>query len=308
MDLRQIRYFLAVAEELNFHRAADRVHITQPALSRQISQLEEDLGVVLLLRSNRKVELTLAGREFLERARRIVVDLDRAKLAAQRAVTGQVGLLVVGYIPSAAHVIVPQVLKYCREIFPNSELDLRCMLSQHQFDALLSQKIDIGILRPWRRIKGLATRQIISEPFVVAVPRGHPLAGQKNVHLKSFADEEFIMHARQIPGISLTYDLISRLFEDAGFVPRVALESPEEIHLTLGMVRAGLGLTVVTRSTMLMPVSGIEFVEIREQSRLSEIVIGWRQDQDDLRVPDLAERTAQALERDLWRHFDTDPR
>jgi DNA-binding transcriptional LysR family regulator len=301
MELRQIKYFLAVAEELNFHRAAERVHITQPALSRQISRLEEDMGTVLLLRTNRKVEMTLAGREFFERATRIMADLDRAKLAAQRAVTGQVGVLAVGYIPSAAYIMVPQLLKYFREFFPNVEIDLRSMLSQHQFDALLSQKIDIGLLRPWRRIKGLVMKQIISEPFVVAVPQNHPLAGKQNLPLAAFADDPFIMHARQIPGISLTYDLISRLFEDAGFLPRITLESPEEVHLTLGMVRAGFGLSIVPRSMMLMPMAGIAFISLRDQSRRSEAALAWRGDHDDPRVAQLAEMAAAVLEVDLWK-------
>jgi len=299
MELRQIKYFLAVAEEKNFHRAAERVHITQPALSRQISQLEQDIGAVLLLRTNRKVELTPAGQEFFERATRIMADIGRARLATQRAVTDQVGVLVVGYIPSAAYVIVPQVLKYLRSFFPNAEVDLRSMLSQHQFDALLSQKIDLALLRPWRRIKGLATRQIISEPFVVAVPRNHPLAGRGRISLKAFKAEPFIMHARQIPGISNTYDIISRLFEDAGFSPRATLESPEEVHLTLGMVQAGFGLTIVPRSMMLMPAPGVAYVELHETARRSEVVLAWRQDQDDPRLPQLAELAAQALERDL---------
>jgi DNA-binding transcriptional LysR family regulator len=300
MEIRQIRYFLAVAEELNFRRAAERVHITQPALSRQISQLEGDIGVELLSRSNRKVELTVAGREFFNRATRILADLERARLSTQRAAAGQVGVLVVGYIPSASYVIVPQVLKYFREFYPDVEIDLRGMLSQHQFDALLSEKIDVGLLRPWRRIKGLTVQQIVSEPFVVVVPEDHRFAGRKAMPLAAFADEQFIMHARQIPGISLTYDVISRLFEEAGFSPRIAPESPEHMHLALGLVQAGFGLAVVPRSMALVPMPGVAFAELREQSHRSEIAMAWREDRADPRLRQLADFASEALERDLW--------
>lgn len=300
MEIRQIKYFLAVAEELNFRRAAERVHITQPALSRQILRLEEEVGATLLLRSNRQVALTSAGREFFDRAMRITADLERARLAAQRAVTGQVGTLVIGYIPSASYVIVPQVLKYVRMFYPDVEIDLRGMLSQHQFDALLTEKIGLGILRPWRRIRGLVTRQIISEPFVVVVPEDHPLAGANDVPLQAFARDRFIMHARQIPGISLTYYVISRLFDDAGFTPEIAPESPEHMHLALGMVQAGFGLAVVPRSMALVPMPGIAFVELRARTRRSEIALAWHGAHDDSGMAALARHAAEHLEQDLW--------
>ena len=179
MELRQLRYFVAVAEELHFGRAAYRLRIAQPALSRQIQALEKDLLVQLLFRNRRRVQVTPAGQVFLERARLILARADEAVLATQRAGGGVSGTLNLGFVGSATYDVLPSVLREFLQAAPHVDLTLSEMTVHAQIEALTEKRIDIGLLRLPAKTEGLVFRRIAREPLYVALPGSHRLADSR---------------------------------------------------------------------------------------------------------------------------------
>ena len=188
MEFRQLQYFLAVAEELNFSRAAKRLNMAQPPLTRQIHQLEQELGVELFYRTKRRVELTDAGRLFLEESLRILEQVEQGVRVAQRASRGEIGRLVVAFEGSSAYDIVPTSLKTYRERFPGVELIVLGMTTGEQVQALHAGHIGAGFLVPPLRVKDkeLVIEAVLQEPLVLALPETHPLASQPRVRVKRF--------------------------------------------------------------------------------------------------------------------------
>lgn len=258
MELRHLRYFVAVAEELHFGRAALVLGISQPPLSQQIQALEHELGARLFDRTNRRVALSEAGRLFLEEARLILVQVDKAADVARRAQLGQLGELKVGFTSSAPFVSsIPQAIFAFRQAFPAVHLALREMSSQMVADALVDESIEVGILRPIVLPESLRHVELFREPLVAVLRTDHPLAQQTDgLQLASLASEPFVFFPRAY-GSGLYAQLMS-LAREAGFSPHFAQEAGEAVTI-IGLVAAGLGVSVLPASFQRMRVDGVVY-------------------------------------------------
>ncbi|WP_299409572.1 LysR family transcriptional regulator [Acaryochloris sp. IP29b_bin.148] len=245
MEIRQLQYFLAVAEELSFGRAAERLLISQPPLSRQIRQLEQELGVELFHRTKRKVELTAAGTAFLPEVRQVLTQAKIAIQVAQRASRGEVGRLVVGFEASSTYDVIPASLKQYRERFPDVDLEVYGMTTEEQFDALLKQRIDIGFMVSPVKDERLSIETILEEPLIVALPEQHPLTAQDQVQIQDLAHEPFITFQRH-RGCGL-YDRTIVACQQANFSP-VVVQEADEMQVILGFVAAGMGIALLSAS------------------------------------------------------------
>ncbi len=245
MELRHLNYFIAVAEELHFGRAAARLHISQPPLSQQIMSLEDELGVRLLERNRRRVALTEAGRLFLDEARAVVARARDAAALARAVGTGEAGRLVVGFVTSAGYSILPYAVRLFRAAHPAVEFHLREMKPSEQLEALPRGDIDVGLLRPLVSCPGIATEKLLDEPLVAALPRDHPGARRKQIPFSALKEEPLILFPRRHgPGL---HDVVIRACLDAGFTPEPKYE-PDDMQSVLTHVAAGLGVAIVPAS------------------------------------------------------------
>ncbi len=275
MELRHLRYFVAVAEELHFGRAATRLGMAQPPLSQQIRRLEEELGVLLFERTKRRVQLTEAGRVFLDEARRTLAQAERAARAAQRAQRGEIGRLEVGYVGSAAFDVLPEILRTFRARFPEVELALHELTTAQQVRALDDERIGVGFLRPPLYDGRLASRVILREPLVVALPATHPLAHHRRIPLGALAGEPFILYPRHLaPG---PYDQVLSLCHQAGFSPRVTQEAVE-MQTIAGLVAAGIGVSLVVATVQDLRSSGVVYRALDGAAPTMDLAIAWRRD------------------------------
>lgn len=276
MELRHLRYFVAVAEELHFRRAAARLHVAQPGLSQQIQQLERELAVQLLHRTRRLVTLTEAGNVFLDRARATLAHADDAVRSAQRASRGEIGELTIGFVGSAVLGILPRVLKTFRMRFRAVELSLRELTTSQQIARLQNGQIDIGFLRPPVDVAAVATRIVENEPWVIAMPRSHRLAGAARLRLGRLAREPFVATPRALgPGF---YDQMLGLCRRSGFTPNVVQEAVQ-METIVGLVAAGFGVALVPRSVQEWSKSDVIFKALVGSPTI-ELAIAWRVDDD----------------------------
>ncbi len=273
MELRHLRYFITVAEELHFGRAAQRLHIAQPPLSQQIRQLEEELGVVLFYRTKRSVQLTDAGNVFLEEAKQVLIQVAQAVQAAQRASRGEIGQLLVSFVSSAAYNVLPKILQVFRVRFPEVNLVLHELTTDKQLQGLQDGWIDVGFLRPPIEDDTLSLVTIFQESLVVALPKNHPLSHQKQVSLKSLTKEFFILFPRHL-GPKL-YDQIVSLCQQAGFSPNVVQEAIQ-MQTTVSLVAAEIGIALVPASVQNLQRTGVIYKEIQEVTPKAEIAVIWR--------------------------------
>ncbi len=257
MELRQLRYFVAVAEELHFRRAAARLHISQPPLSQQISRLEEELGCRLLTRSRRRVELTAAGAAFLRDARAMLAELDVAVATARRLETGQAGLLRVSFVGSALLSIVPGIVQRFRRGRPLVEIELRERSTVEQLRALSAGVVDVGLVRPPVDAGAdLFTEVVMRERTVAAIPVGHPLAALRRVPLRRLAAEALVLFPReQAPGF---HDLLTGRLAATGTSPQVVQYAPEMLTI-IGLVAAGIGVSPVPASVARLGLDGVTY-------------------------------------------------
>lgn len=260
MELRHLRYFVAVGEELHFGRAADRLHIAQPPLSQQIRQLERELGVSLLTRTTRSVELTPAGRAYLQRAIEILDAVGDAGGQARRIAAGVEGRLVIGCVGSATYSLLPQLVRALGESLPGVEVGLRGeMLAPAQLEALRSGALDLALLRPPVVGEGIFTETVRRDRLLVALPTNHSLAGQTELTVAALRDEDFVVHAGH--GRSTMSNLVENICADAGFVPRVRQEVSETLTLVT-LVAAGLGVAIVPDPTAALDIAGVRYVPL----------------------------------------------
>ncbi|EPX78755.1 LysR substrate-binding domain-containing protein [Salipiger mucosus] len=245
-ELNHLRSFLAVAEELNFRRAAQRLNISQPPLSRHIAQLEHEIGARLFDRTNRSVRLTAAGKRLLVDATDILSRAESAALHARQAERGEVGSVVLGFVPSAAIHLVPQIAAHVRDHHPGIKLSLREMMTYEQIEALLAGTLEIGLFRMPNRIPSLPLTKVWSETFVLAVPRDHPLATAEHVTVEDLHDQPFIGFSSERGGF-LT-GVTSGFLSARGIVPRINY-AVSQSHTIMPLVDAGFGLALVPAST-----------------------------------------------------------
>jgi DNA-binding transcriptional LysR family regulator len=257
VELRHLRYFRAVAEELHFGRAAERLHIAQPPLSQQIRQLEAELGVTLLVRSTRKVELTPAGAAYLNRAVAILDAVDDAARQAQRIAEGVEGQLAIGCVGSATYSLLPQLVRALRESLPGVDVSVRGeMLAPAQTAALAAGQIDLALLRPPIEQPGVLVETVRWDRLLVALPEGHPLSDREGLHIGDLRNAEFVAHSGR--GRSVMNSLVAALCAGAGFVPRVRHEV-EETSTLVTLVAAGVGVAVVPAPTSALDIAGVSY-------------------------------------------------
>ena len=277
MELRHLRYFVAIAEELHFGRAAKRLGISQPPLSQQIRALELELGTPLFARNRRRVELLEAGQTFLVHARRTLEEAERAVWAARAARRGQAGFLTVGFVGTMAYQFIPDVLQRFRSERPHVELGLRELHSADQIRALHEGRIQIGIVRMSSRDPRLQSVRLFSEEWVLALPAKHPLARRKVAALAAFANEPFVVFPRAVePEL---HDSLMEQCSNAGFTPHVPIEATQAFSI-LALVSAGLGVALVPRSLHGVPARGVVFHSVRPRSEPIEVFATWRAGDD----------------------------
>jgi DNA-binding transcriptional LysR family regulator len=274
MELRHLHYFIAVAEELHFSRAAERLHISQPPLSQQIRDLEEELGVKLFERTKRQVHLTEAGNVFLERSYLVLAQLEQAIEATQRIGRGEVGRLAIGFVDSAMYTVLPEILRSFREQFPAVELRLHELTTAQQIQALYDKQIDVGIVRSAISEPGLSVECLLSESLVLALPETHPLSAQTQVALSALADESFILFPAKM-GL-VFYEQMMTMCQQAGFRPKVAQEAIQ-MQTIIGLVAAGLGIAIVPASLQNFHRSGVIYRPLQEQVSDTGLYLTWRQ-------------------------------
>jgi DNA-binding transcriptional LysR family regulator len=277
MELRHLRYFVAVAEELNFARAARRVHIAQPSLTKQIQQLEQELGFPLLYRTKKKVELLDTGHVLLDEAQRLLRQADNAIQSARRIHTGESGRLVIGFSPSAAPEVLPRILRRYHASYPKVVVDLLEILSIKNMESLLESAMSVALLRsPTFLSRELFCFETIQhERFVVALPDAHPLAKHKSVRIKSLASEPFIVPPLQ-PGWGYA-DSIFLIFRDYGIVPHVAQEATGALAVVT-LVAGGFGVALVPASLGNFSLPGVTYRPIKGACRTTDLTLVWRRD------------------------------
>ena len=272
MEFRQLRYFLTVAQELHFGRAAERLDITQPALSKQIRVLETDIGVELFIRTKRTVELTQAGEVFSIQAQQLLKQAAEAIQLAQRTAKGEVGKLTIGFTPTATYTVLPKSIGRFRSLYPQVEVAMLELSTEAQVTALNRNEIDLGFLHPPIARRGLELYPILSEEFAVVLPKQHYLNEKQSLSLKDLAEESFILHSRS-EGPFL-YDGFLKLCRQAGFKPKIAQET--DSHQTrICLVAAGMGITFIPTGLQILVSEDLVCKPIEIPLKL-EFAAAWR--------------------------------
>lgn len=296
MELRHLRYFVAVGEELHFGRAAERLHMAQPPLSQQIRQLEAELGFELLHRTTRQVSLTPAGRRYLDRARAILAAVDDAGDEAARVAGGSIGKVSLGFIGSATYALLPRLARELRVSFPDIDLVVTGeMLTPRQEQALAEGSLDVALMRTPVLEPSIDVRLLSREEVVVVLPQEHPLALQSSVRLSDLADEPFVAYPSGHR--SVLHDTMVSVCQAAGFRPQVAVQAAETSTLVV-FVAAGLGVALVPESVRRLGVPGAVFRPIRPTSGevpQVELALGRRKDERDPAVLAVAQRIEELV-------------
>lgn len=281
MDLRRLKQFVAVAEELHFGRAAAKLGLTQPPLSMAIRGLERELGVRLFERTRRSVALTPAGAVFLDEARALLARAASAADLARAAHRGEVGRLVVGYLAATAYTLMPVAVRDFVSRFPAVRLELREHTMGTQLEALQRGDIDVALMRPVPGQPAIAFETVMQEPMVVALPAAHSLARLARIPPKRLAPEGWVMFPRD-PG-TIFHDLIMGFCRTAGFAPRISQEA-SQTHAVLGLVSAGLGVALVAESSKLIGLKGVVLRPLQSLAPIVPTAVGYRLDDDSVLV------------------------
>jgi DNA-binding transcriptional LysR family regulator len=281
MELRQLRSFVVVAEEMNVGRAAMRLHLTQPSLSRQIAALEHDLGVELFARVKRRFVLTAAGEAFLADARDLLRRSDEAVRTAQRTQRGQLGTLRLRFVQSATFEALPRILAAFREAYPDVVLDLETLTTLRQTEALRDGQIDVGLLRPSTPTGGdavvqlaprLASRVVAENSLVAVLPARHRLARRKRVRLAELAEEPFVFYSR--PSGPSVHDTIVGFCRAAGFTPRIEQEAAD-VTTIVSLVAAGLGVSLLISPTPPINPDAVVYRELSDDLPSWPLSVAW---------------------------------
>ncbi|EJL34182.1 LysR family transcriptional regulator [Novosphingobium sp. AP12] len=277
MELRHLRYFLAVAEELNFRRAAERLGIAQPPLSSQIHDLERELGVSLFRRVPKGAELTEAGAAFLAEVPAAFEQVERAVRMARRGGRGEVGRLRVGFTGSTLfNGIVPHAIREFRRAFPEVELELEERNSIHLLDRLTHQRLDAVFIRPGEDAPtGVTLLPLPSESMMAVVPAEHPLAGKYAIELGELADERFVMFSRVL-GPAL-YDEVIGACREVGFEPQIG-QIASQITSIANLVAVGIGVSIVPEHVANAAVSGVNYLPIKGRAPTARNALATRMD------------------------------
>jgi DNA-binding transcriptional LysR family regulator len=283
IENRHLRYFAVLAKTLHMTRAAERLHIAQPALTQNIQQLEEELGTLLIRRTGRKLSLTEAGKVFLTEAKRSLQQFEFAKIAAQRAGRGEAGQVAIGFGSTAGLSVVPQMVKAFREKYPDVQVILREMGSDAQIAALRSGDIDLAIAYalPDREFQYM---EMTPESLVAVLPEHHQLARNESVSIKELAQDSFILPAQNI-AVTLQGAVLAEC-ADAGFKPKYIQEAHTS-QTALGLVAAGLGVSIQPASIRKLRRDGVVFLPLRNTRIEVRLLMQWKRDDVSVVVQNL---------------------
>ncbi|THF86890.1 LysR family transcriptional regulator [Deinococcus sp. KSM4-11] len=271
MELRHLRHFVALAEEEHFGRAAERVFVVQQALSNSIRNLEDEVGVPLVLRTTRRVQLTPAGQEFLIGARETLALAAQTVERARRAARGEVGRLTIGFVSGLAFGGLPEIVRRFRELYPNVSVDLRELTAQEQEAALRGGQIDVGLMLLPVRDPSLDSRALWRQPLVAALPAEHALARRRRLKISDLQGESFVFFPRQIR--ATYFDQVMRWCAGAGFTPHVVQEAIE-VPTLLSLVAAGIGVFLPIEFFSRLSLPGVVYRPI-DDAPIVEIVAVW---------------------------------
>jgi len=276
MEIRLLRSFLVLAQELHFGRAAERLHIAQPPLTKQIHQLERDLGVQLFERHSRGVRLTHAGQAFIEPAKKVLEAADQASAAAQRASDGETGTVTIGFSGALGGAILPRIIRTVHQRHPNIEIRIRRQsYSSTVLDRVVDGDLDLGIvILPVQRA-GISTLPILEHTLMAVVPKDHPLASEDDVSFESLRDEDFV--APEAYQGSVMRDLLVSRCVEAGFNPRIVQEA-EDTYTILALVGGGVGISVSLSGVQNLHPDSVVFKPLRNSEDTIHTALGWRTD------------------------------
>lgn len=272
VELFQMKCFGAVAEELHFGRAAARLFMTQPPLSRQIQLLEQTLGVQLLERSSRSVRLTAAGKVFHEDSRAVLALAGLAIETARRTASGEAGRIVLGYTAVTGYALIPDLITALQKRFPGIDIVLREMVSSEQHAALAAHSIDLAFLRPVLSEQPFGYVLASREAMMLAIPARHPLAGKPRIALRDMANQPFIMYA-PVEG-SYFHQKIAALFAATGVSPHF-VQQIAQTHTILALVKAGVGMAIVPASAQSLRMEGIVYRPLWRKDVFAELYLAW---------------------------------
>lgn len=286
-ELRQLRYFVAVADETSFTRAATGLHIAQQSLSQQITVLERSLGTRLFDRDTRGTRLTAVGELFLPEARAVLARADEAVATLARAVRGEIGTIRLAFLTTTANYLLPPVVRAVRERFPDLTVTTAEASIAELVDGLREHRFDLAFTRP-PLVDGLASRTLLTEEVCAVLPTGHPLAGRTSLHLADLAAEPWVLTPRSTwEPWHRSYDAD---FAAAGFTPHV-VQRAATVQGLLGLVAAGVGITRLTRSSHSLRRSGVAFVPLEDDVARTELV--WVPGHDNPAIPVIADVAAE---------------
>lgn len=276
LEARQLRYFVAVAEELHFGRAALRLHMSQPPLSQQIRQLEEGLGVTLFERTQRSVKLTYAGQVLLAQARNALSKLEEAVDVVRAAARGEAGFLRCGYTAASTYAVIPAVMYAFKQRYPQVEVALRESLSGDQYRDIHEGRLDVGLVRPFGALPDLATEKLIEEKLIVAIPSQHPLAQQRIIDVSDIHGQPFVGFSSF--GSQYFHDMVEGLLSDEKVVPALVQRATQP-HAVIALVSAGLGLAIVPDASARVHMDRVVYRPLHA-SRLPrpELHLCWRRE------------------------------
>lgn len=273
IELRHLRYFVAVAEALHFGRAAGRLQVAQPSLSQQIAQLEASLGAALLIRTTRTVQLTSAGRAFLSEARDILARIDRAAVAAKRTSAQEAGVLRIGIGYCMNQKLIVDLVTAFTRRHPTHRVEVRTIAVMHQLAAIRERQLDVGFVRQPVEDSHLGHEVLIEEPLFIAVPARHRLARRKSVSLDLFATDDFVLVPQD--AVPIYYDTVVGACRDAGFVPRSPHEA-DHLRIILDLVAAANGVALVPASTAENRTRHVVFLTLQPPVPVIKTSICWR--------------------------------
>lgn len=275
METRHLRYFVAVAEERHFGRAAARLHMAQPPLSQQIKQLEEQLGTALLTRTTRRVDLTPAGEMFLGRARTLLAELEQLAQDVRTVGEGASGVLRVGFTGTATYRLVPGIVEAARRDMPGLQLNVQGeMLTPEMEEALVEGRLDVAVLRPPVRSTAIELTFLEQDRLSVALPENHRLAGREELELSDLTDEPFVCY----PPTSAVSLIVQEACRRAGFMPRV-VQVARETSTLLTFVDAGLGVALLPTTARLPSSQRVTFRPLRDAPAV-DLALAWKTGND----------------------------
>ena len=273
MELRHLRYAVAVADAMSFTRAAASLNIAQPPLTQQIRALEKELGLELFSRTTRKVDITPAGRVFIQHARRVLSAVDDMKVASRRVHRGEVGRIAIGFLSSIAFDHFPRVIRAFRTRYPEVEVELRELKHLALLQSLRSEALDVVFIRNFFDDDAIHSRRLLQEKFVAVLPRDHKLTRRSSVSPAQLRDEPFVsVVSRAAPSV---YSHTLAICRRAGFHPRVVQEA-NDIQSCVGLVSAGIGVSIVPDTIRALSVPGVSYSPLRGVTDTMEIVVAWR--------------------------------